>query len=207
MTNDSRETEVDEIPIAKRILIGDPLASTNSDEHLLPKRMALPIFASDALSSVAYGPQEMMMILLTGGLAFLAFSPWIALSVVILLIVIVLSYRQLIKAYPSGGGDYEVARKNLGEIPGVVVAAALLVDYVLTVSVSVASGVDNIISAVPGLNPWRVEKTLPMLRNFQPGRLEKIYARLAEADYSDKSGKADLNIQLDMLVAQICLEK
>jgi amino acid transporter len=157
VTNESRETEVDETPIAKRILIGDPLASTNSDEHLLPKRMALPIFASDALSSVAYGPQEMMMILLTGGLAFLAFSPWIAFAVVILLVVIVLSYRQLIKAYPSGGGDYEVARKNLGEIPGVVVAAALLVDYVLTVSVSVASGVDNIISAIPGLNPWRVE--------------------------------------------------
>jgi amino acid transporter len=157
VTNDSRETEVDETPIAKRILLGDPLASTNSDEHLLPKRMALPIFASDALSSVAYGPQEMMMILLTGGLAFLAFSPWIAAAVVVLLTVIVLSYRQLIKAYPSGGGDYEVARKNLGEIPGVIVAAALLVDYVLTVAVSVASGVDNIISAVPTLNPWRVE--------------------------------------------------
>ncbi|MDL9978124.1 APC family permease [Microbacterium sp. ASV49] len=157
VTNESREDEVDEVPIAKRILIGDPLASTNAESHLLPKRMALPIFASDALSSVAYGPQEMMMILLTGGLAFLAFSPWIALAVVVLLAVIVLSYRQLIKAYPSGGGDYEVARKNLGEIPGVVVASALLVDYVLTVSVSVASGVDNIISALPALNPWRVE--------------------------------------------------
>ena len=146
-----------ETPIAKRILLGDPLATTNADEHLLPKRMALPIFASDALSSVAYGPQEMMMILLTGGLAFLAFSPWIAAAVVLLLFVIVLSYRQLIKAYPSGGGDYEVARKNLGEIPGVVVAAALLVDYVLTVSVSVASGVDNLISALPILNHVRVE--------------------------------------------------
>jgi amino acid transporter len=150
-------TETPETPMAKRLLIGDPLATTNSDEHLLPKRMALPIFASDALSSVAYGPQEMLMILLTGGLAFLSFSPWIALGVIVLLSVIVLSYRQLIKAYPSGGGDYEVARKNLGEIPGVIVAAALLVDYVLTVSVSVASGVDNLISALPVLNGVRVE--------------------------------------------------
>ncbi len=75
----------------------------------------------------------------------------------VLLVVVVLSYRQLIKAYPSGGGDYEVASKNLGEVPGVVVAAALLVDYVLTVAVSVASGVDNIISALPELNPFRVE--------------------------------------------------
>ncbi|MFT4260737.1 APC family permease [Microbacterium sp.] len=119
--------------------------------------MALPIFASDALSSVAYGPQEMLMTLALGGLAFLAFAPWVAAAVVILLVVVVLSYRQLIKAYPSGGGDYEVASKNLGEVAGVVVAAALLVDYILTVSVSIASGVDNIISAVPELDPLRVE--------------------------------------------------
>ncbi|GAA5201156.1 APC family permease [Microbacterium jejuense] len=157
VTNESREQSVDEAPIAKRLILGDPLASTDSDEHLLPKRMALPIFASDALSSVAYAPQELLLILMTGGLAFLAFAPWIAAAVVVLLVVVVISYRQLIKAYPSGGGDYEVARKNLGEIPGVIVASALLVDYVLTVAVSVASGVDNIISALPGLNPWRVE--------------------------------------------------
>ncbi|WP_235008208.1 APC family permease [Microbacterium timonense] len=157
MTNESREQSVDEPPIAKRLILGDPLASTDSDEHLLPKKRALPIFASDALSSVAYAPQELLLILLTGGLAFLAFAPWVAVAVVVLLIVVVISYRQLIKAYPSGGGDYEVARKNLGEVPGVIVAAALLVDYVLTVSVSVASGVDNIISALPGLNPFRVE--------------------------------------------------
>lgn len=155
MANDSAEP-APESPIAKRLLIGDPLASTDADDHLLRKRMALPIFASDALSSVAYAPQELLMILMIGGLSFLAFSPWIAVAVVVLLIVVVLSYRQLIKAYPSGGGDYEVARTNLGEIPGVVVASALLVDYILTVAVSVASGVDNIISALPGLNPWRI---------------------------------------------------
>ena len=156
MANDSRES-ADAPQVAKRILLGEPLSTEKANEQLLPKRMALPIFASDALSSVAYGPQEMLMTLGLGGLAFLAFAPWVAAAVVLLLIVIVLSYRKLIQAYPSGGGDYEVASKNLGEIPGVIVAAALLVDYVLTVSVSIASGVDNIISAVPELNPARVE--------------------------------------------------
>lgn len=156
VANEMRESA--DAPLhAKRILLGEPLTTQQVDDQLLPKRMALPIFASDALSSVAYGPQEMLMIMLIGGVSFLTLSPWVAAAVVLLLIVVVLSYRQLIKAYPSGGGDYEVASTNLGEIPGVVVAAALLVDYVLTVAVSIASGVDNIISAVPSLDPWRVE--------------------------------------------------
>ena len=156
MTSEPREPG-DEPPLAKRLILGDPLTSEKLDDQLLPKKRALPIFASDALSSVAYAPQELLMILLIGGTAFLAFAPWVAAAVVLLLVVVVASYRQLIKAYPSGGGDYEVARTNLGEVPGVVVAAALLVDYVLTVAVSVASGVDNIISAIPELNPGRIE--------------------------------------------------
>jgi amino acid transporter len=97
------------------------------------------------------------MILLLGGLSFLTFAPWVAAAVVVLLTVVVLSYRQLVKAYPSGGGDYEVASKNLGEKAGLIVASALLVDYIMTVAVSVASGVDNIISAIPQLNGFRVE--------------------------------------------------
>jgi len=141
----------------KRWLIGEPLPSEKIEGQLLPKHLALPIFASDPLSSVAYAPQELLLILTLGGLSFLAFTPWIAAAVVVLLIVVVLSYRQLIKAYPSGGGDYEVAHKNLGEKSGLVVASALLVDYILTVAVSVASGVDNIISAFPALNPLRIE--------------------------------------------------
>ncbi len=149
MTNETRSP--------KRWIIGEPLASEKLEGQLLPKHLALPIFASDPLSSVAYAPQELLMILLIGGLAFLSFAPWVAAAVVILLIVVVLSYRQLIKAYPSGGGDYEVASKNLGEKAGLVVASALLVDYVLTVAVSVASGVDNIISAIPSLNGFRIE--------------------------------------------------
>jgi len=141
----------------KRWIIGDPLPTEHLDGQLLPKHLALPIFASDPLSSVAYAPQELLMILTLGGLAFLSFAPWVAMVVVVLLLVVVASYRQLIKAYPSGGGDYEVAHKNLGEKAGLVVASALLVDYVMTVVVSVASGVDNIISALPALASLRVE--------------------------------------------------
>ncbi|WP_425552930.1 APC family permease [Frondihabitans peucedani] len=152
MTNDVRSP--------KRWLIGEPLSSEKLEGQLLPKHLALPIFASDPLSSVAYAPQELLMILLIGGVGFLTLAPGVAAAVVILLVVVVLSYRQLIKAYPSGGGDYEVARKNLGEKPGLIVASALLVDYVMTVAVSVASGVDNIISAVPELNGIRVEMAI-----------------------------------------------
>ena len=141
----------------KRFLIGEPLPSDKLEGQLLPKHLALPIFASDPLSSVAYAPQELLMILLLGGLAFLSFAPWVAAAVVLLLVVVVASYRQVVKAYPSGGGDYEVARKNLGEKPALVVASALLVDYIMTVAVSVASGVDNIISAIPSLDPLRIE--------------------------------------------------
>jgi amino acid transporter len=146
-----------ELKSPKHWIIGDPLPTEKLEGQLLSKRFALPIFASDPLSSVAYAPQELLMLLLAGGLAFLSFAPWVAAAVVILLVTVVASYRQLIRAYPSGGGDYEVAHRNLGEKSGLVVASALLVDYVMTVVVSVASGVDNIISAIPELNPWRVE--------------------------------------------------
>ena len=140
--------------------MGKPLPSDKSDGQLLRKTLALPIFASDPLSSVAYAPQELLMILTLGGLTFLTFAPWVALAVIGLLAVVVLSYRQLIRAYPSGGGDYEVAHSNLGEKAGLVVASALLVDYVMTVAVSVASGVDNIISAFPTLHSLRVEMAI-----------------------------------------------
>ena len=146
-----------EVRSPKRWIIGEPLASEKLEGQLLPKHLALPLFASDPLSSVAYAPQELLMILLLGGLAFLSFAPGVAIAVIVLLVVVVASYRQLIKAYPSGGGDYEVAHKNLGEKAGLVVASALLVDYIMTVAVSVASGVDNIISAIPELNGARVE--------------------------------------------------
>ena len=141
----------------RRFVIGAPLPTHAAGHQVLPKRMALPIFASDPLSSVAYAPQELLLILAGGGLALIGFTPWIAAGVVLLLTIVVVSYRQVVRAYPSGGGDYEVAAKNLGEGASLIVASALLVDYVLTVAVSVASGVDNVISAFPGLHAWRVE--------------------------------------------------
>ena len=140
----------------KRLLVGRPLRSDRLGEQLLRKRIALPVFASDPLSSVAYATQEILLVLTLGGLAYLYLAPWVGLAVVALLAVVVVSYRQVVRAYPSGGGSYEVASRNLGRSAGLVVAAALLVDYVMTVAVSVAAGVDNIISAVPALNPYRV---------------------------------------------------
>ena len=142
--------------IAKRLVIGRPVSSDRLGHSLLPKKLALPIFASDALSSVAYATQEILLVLTLAGTAFLYLAPWLAAVVVLLLLTVVASYRQLVVAYPTGGGDYEVATKNLGRPAGVVVASALLVDYVMTVAVSVSSGVDNIISAVPSLNDHRV---------------------------------------------------
>ena len=142
--------------VVKRVVLGRALRSDRQSEQELPKYLALPIFASDPLSSVAYATQEVLVVLTLGGLAYLYLTPYLAAAVVVLLTVVVLSYRQLVHAYPSGGGDYEVASQNLGPKSGVVVASALLVDYVLTVSVSVSAGVDNIVSAVEGLADSRI---------------------------------------------------
>src|SRR3989440_11926900 len=133
--------------LLKRLLIGRPFRSDRMHHTLLPKRVALPVFASDALSSVAYAPDEILLTLSVGGAAFFAYSPWIALAVVVVMLVVVTSYRQNVHAYPSGGGDYEVATVNLGPRAGLVVASALMVDYVLTVAVSVSSGAENLGSA------------------------------------------------------------
>jgi len=133
--------------LLKRLLIGRPFRSDSMQHTLLSKRIALPVFASDALSSVAYAPDEILLTLSVGGAAFYAYSPWIALGVVVVMLTVVASYRQNVHAYPSGGGDYEVATVNLGPRFGLVVASALMVDYVLTVAVSVSSGVENLGSA------------------------------------------------------------
>ena len=140
--------------LLKRLVVGRPFRSDRLGQTLLSKRIALPIFASDPLSSVAYATQEILLDSdpRRAGLPvpdamdrrrpWCCCWPWWSLS-----------YRQVVRAYPSGGGSYEVASTNLGPRAGLVVAAALLVDYVMTVAVSVAAGVDNIISAVPELNP------------------------------------------------------
>ncbi|MFG3680072.1 APC family permease [Micromonospora chalcea] len=135
--------------LLKRLLLGRPFRSDRLQHTLLPKRIALPVFASDALSSVAYAPDEILLTLSIAGASAFFFSPWVALAVVVVMLTVVASYRQNVHAYPSGGGDYEVATVNLGPRAGLAVASALLVDYVLTVAVSVSSGVANLGSVVP----------------------------------------------------------
>src|SRR4051795_9455388 len=135
--------------VSKRILLGRKLRSSQLGETLLPKRVALPVFASDALSSVAYAPDEIFIMLSLAGASAYVWSWKIGIAVAVVMLTVVASYRQTVHAYPSGGGDYEVASVNLGETAGVTVAAALLVDYVLTVAVSVSSGVQNASAAIP----------------------------------------------------------
>ena len=138
---------------SKRALLGRKLRSSQLGDTLLPKRIALPVFASDALSSVAYAPDEILLMLAVGGAATAYLWSWkIALAVAVVMLTVVASYRQNVHAYPSGGGDYEVATVNLGPTAGVTVASALLVDYVLTVAVSVSAGVDNAGAALGFIN-------------------------------------------------------
>ncbi|HEX3930535.1 MAG TPA: APC family permease [Nocardioides sp.] len=135
--------------VSKRILLGRKLRSSQLGETLLPKRIALPVFASDALSSVAYAPDEVFIMLSLAGASTYVWSWKIGIAVAVVMLTVVASYRQNVHAYPSGGGDYEVATVNLGQTAGVTVASALLVDYVMTVAVSVSSGVQNAGSAIP----------------------------------------------------------
>ncbi|MBA4025572.1 MAG: APC family permease [Gordonia sp.] len=140
----------------KRLLLGRPFRSDTLGHTLLPKRIALPVFASDAMSSVAYAPQEIFLVLSVAGLSAYTYTPWIGLAVALVMVVVVASYRQNVHAYPSGGGDYEVATTNLGPTAGLTVGSALLVDYVLTVAVSIASAAENIGSAVPFVQTHKV---------------------------------------------------
>ncbi|TWP48986.1 APC family permease [Lentzea tibetensis] len=142
---------------AKRLLVGRPFRSDRLAHTLLPKRIALPVFASDAMSSVAYAPEEIFLVLSVAGLSAYALAPWVGVAVVVVMLTVVASYRQNVHAYPSGGGDYEVATVNLGRRAGLTVASALLVDYILTVAVSIASAAANIGSAVPFVATHKVE--------------------------------------------------
>jgi amino acid transporter len=130
----------------KRVLVGRALHTNKLGETLLPKKLALPVFASDAMSSVSYATQEIVLVFALAGTAYLALSWWAALAVIIVMVTVISAYRQNVKAYPSGGGDYEIANVNLGRRFGMVVAAALMVDYVLTVAVSASAGIDNLAS-------------------------------------------------------------
>jgi amino acid transporter len=140
----------------KRVLLGYALPSQKLEHQLLPKILALPVFSSDPLSSVAYATEEMMLVLVLAGAAALTLKIPIALAIAALLLIVVTSYRQTVRAYPQGGGSYIVARENLGTPAGLTAAAAILTDYVLTVAVSVTAGTVAITSAVPQLAGHKV---------------------------------------------------
>jgi amino acid transporter len=144
-------------------LIGKPLASVEMPNQTIGKLIGLAVFSSDAMSSVAYGPQELMVVLLAAGTGALHLAFPIVIGIVGLLAILTFSYQQTIHAYPGGGGAYIVARDNLGELAALGAGAALLTDYVLTVSVSIASGVDQIVSAFPTLSAYRIEMAVGMV--------------------------------------------
>jgi amino acid transporter len=144
----------------KRLLVGRPMTDQEFGETLLPKRLALPVFCSDPISSVAYATEEILLVLGLAGVAALSLSPLVASAVVALLVIVVASYMQTTHAYPNGGGAYAVSRANLGQNAALVAASALLVDYVLTVAVSVVAGIANLTSAFPSLAPHAVQISL-----------------------------------------------
>jgi amino acid transporter len=157
---DVKEPPIAKVGLAKRLLVGRPIDTADDAHTLLPKRLALPVFSSDPLSSNAYATQEILLVLSLGGLTFYGWTPLLGAAVVVLLIVVTVSYRQTVREYPSGGGAYIVAHENIGPTAGLTAASALLIDYVLTVSVSVAAGVDAIISARPDLHEHAVSMSL-----------------------------------------------
>jgi amino acid transporter len=142
--------------LVKRLLLGKPMPLAQARHERLNKTVALAVFASDPLSSVAYATEEILLVLTLGGAAALSYSLPVAFGIAALLAVVVISYRQTVAAYPQGGGAYIVAKDNLGQYPALIAAAALLVDYVLTVSVSVVAGIAALTSAVFWLHPYRI---------------------------------------------------
>ncbi|MGH8879244.1 MAG: APC family permease, partial [Stackebrandtia sp.] len=142
--------------VVKRLVLGRPFRSDRLTHTLLPKRIALPVFASDPLSSVAYAPEQIFLTLSVAGTGAYVFSGWIGLFIALVMIAVVASYRQNVNAYPSGGGDYQVASVNHGPRWGLVVASALLVDYILTVAVSVSAAAANVGSAIPFVDHHKV---------------------------------------------------
>ncbi len=141
----------------KRFLLGQSLPTSAHTEERLSNAAALAVLSSDALSSVAYATEEILLVLVAAGSAALGWSLPIAFAIVLLLSVVVLSYRQTIRAYPKGGGSYIVARENLGLLPGLIAGASLMIDYILTVTVSVSAGTAALTSAIPALQKFTVE--------------------------------------------------
>ena len=158
----------------KRILFGRRLSNEAEAFERLPKKLALPIFSSDAISSSAYATEETLRTLVIGGVSAIFLSIPVAIAIVILLTVVSTSYRQVCRAYPSGGGAYVVARENLSQTAGLVAAAALLIDYVMTVAVSTASAVSQVYSVVPWLYDWRIEIAIASIAIITIGNLRGL---------------------------------
>ncbi len=156
------------------LLLGSPLPTSDEVHRRLSKIQALAIFSSDALSSVAYAPEEIMLVLIVGGTTLLRFSFPIALCITVLLAIVATSYFQTIHGYPSGGGAYIVAYDNLGLWPGLTAAAALLIDYVLTVAVSITAGMAAITSAFPNLQPFSIPIAMMAILIIAWGNLRGI---------------------------------
>jgi amino acid transporter len=158
----------------KRLIVGAPIPSRDADHERLSRVTGLAILSSDALSSVAYATEEILRVLLIGGVAALGLVTPIGMVIAITLAIVAFSYRQTIHAYPSGGGAYIVAKENLGTLPSLIAAASLLIDYVLTVAVSVAAGVAAVTSAVPALALHRVELSLGFVGLLMLGNLRGV---------------------------------
>ena len=149
--------------LLKRLVVGRPMSHGELAHTLLPKRIALPVFASDALSSMSYATQEVLLVLALAGTAALSHVDAISIAVGVLLAIVIVSYRQIVRAYPGGGGAYVVALENLGMYPGLTVAGALLIDYILTVAVSITAGADAVVSAFPGMIEHKLPLTLGLI--------------------------------------------
>src|SRR6059036_560880 len=160
--------------LVKRLLLGAPMPLAQARHERLNKTVALAVFASDPLSSVAYATEEILLVLMLGGTAALSYSLPVAFGIAALLAVVVISYRQTVVAYPQGGGAYLVAKDNLGIFPALTAAAALLVDYVLTVSVSVVAGIAALTSAVPQIHPYRVVLSILAVAGIALGNLRGV---------------------------------
>ena len=158
----------------KRLIVGKPIPSHLAHHERLSRPVGLAVLSSDALSSVAYATEEVLRVLILAGAAALGAASPIAFVIAAILLIVVFSYRQTIHAYPSGGGAYIVGRDNLGETPALIAAAALLIDYVLTVAVSIAAGVAAITSAFPNWHVNRVELTLGFVLVLMVGNLRGI---------------------------------
>ena len=158
----------------RRSLFGRPLSNEDEVLERLPKKLALPIFSSDAISSAAYAPDEILIALFAGGMLALQYSVGIALAIALMLAVVSTSYRQVCRAYPSGGGAYAVAKENLGQIFGLIAAGALMIDYVMTVAVSTASAVAQAYSVWPGLYNIRIEIGIASIALITIGNLRGL---------------------------------